>query len=585
MRDEYDFSDSVKNPYIKKLQKITNNPLYQTLIWVLNGIFNFIKKFKSLKSYWSVSFLVVLFTLREALAWKWGSVIEVYAKKQLEGSDYGWLWTAVEFVFGIGGSWELSFGGFLVFIILSLVKVSEGENNTITLKESFLSLLLLITLLTMGIYAISNNHKSHDKTHKQQEITHDKLDELKALIKLQGGDETLFLEKYFGKDYAVILKHTQTYHNFTTLLKQTNKTADELLKEREELLKKIKSQSFSPALQKQIDKTFKELRYEDLRELLDAFLEANSAKEKDIIKAHYIKALSFMEQIRYQEAKEEFEKIAPNIDDASILSDSSKMYYTLGEYDKAIEYYEKVLKIQLATLGETHPSTATSYNNIGMIWHSKGAYDKAIEYYEKDLKITSYTLGEKHPSTSTSYNNLGLAWDAKGEYDKAIEYYEKSLKITLATLGETHPDTAISYNNIGMVWHSKGAHDKAIEYHEKSLKILLATLGKNHPSTATSHNNIGLAWKSKGEHDKAIMYHEKSLKIRLATLGENHPSTATSYNNLGLTWDSKGEYDKAIEYYERALKIYIDALGEGHLHVGVVKRNLESAKESFKNER
>jgi len=59
MRDEYDFSDSVKNPYIEKLQKITKNPLFEALIWVLSGILNFIKKFKSSKSYWSVSSIVV----------------------------------------------------------------------------------------------------------------------------------------------------------------------------------------------------------------------------------------------------------------------------------------------------------------------------------------------------------------------------------------------------------------------------------------------------------------------------------------------------------------------------------------------
>jgi len=562
---------------ITKIKNILEHPLVDTIA-------NFIKKFKSSKSYWSVSFIVIVFTLREAVAWKYGSAISAYAQKQLEGSDWTWLWTAIEFVFDIGGSWELALGGAVIFIILSLVEVSKGENNRITLKDSFLSLLLLLTIFGMTIYAISSNNTNHIKTHKQQEVTNNKLDEIKALIKLQGGDETDFLIKYFGKDYKVILNHPQTYHNFTTLLKETQKTADELLKEREELLKKIKKQSFNDKLQKQIDKAFKELRYEDVRELIDGFLEANADKEKEIIKAHYIKALSYMEQIRYDEAKEEFEKIAPNIDDVEILSDYAKIYYILGDYDKAIEYYEKSLNITLATLGENHPSTATSYNNIGSAWYSKGEYDKAIAYYEKDLNITLATLGENHPSTATSYNNIGGVWYSKGEYDKAIAYYEKSLKIRLATLGENHPDTATSYNNIGSAWNSKGEYDKAIAYYEKSLKIRLATLGENHPDTATSYNNIGGAWYSKGEYDKAIEYYEKSLKIRLATLGENHPSTATSYNNIGLAWYSKGEYDKAIEYYEKALHILHGVFPNGHRYIDITTKSLNSAKESLKNE-
>jgi len=518
-----------------KIKNILEHPLVDTIATL-------IKKFKSSKSYWSVSFLVILFTLREAIVWKYGSAISAYAQKQLVGSDWSWLWTAIEFVFDIGGSWQLALGGFIIFIILSLVEVSKGKSNTITLKESFLSLLLLLTIFGMTIYAVSSNNTNHTKTHKQQEITHNKLDEIKALIKLQDGDETDFLIKYFGKDYKVILNHPQTYHNFTTLLKKSKKTADKLLKEREELLKKIKTQSFNKTFQNQIDKAFRELRYEDVRELIDGFLEANADKEKEIIKAHYIKALSFIEEIRYHEAKAEFEKIAPNIDDAKILNDYGRIYYILGEYDKAIEYYEKTLKIILSTLGENHPNTAIVYNNIGLVLYSDG------------------------------------------KYDTAMEQYEKSLKIKLINLEEIHPDTAVVHNNIGLVWFKKEKYDKAMEYFEKDLNISLVTREKNHPSIATAYNNIGVVLNIKGEYDKAIKYHEKSLNIRLFTLGYMHPDTAISYKNIGSVWDSKGEYDKAIEYYEKALHTLYGVFPKGHPNIDVIEGNLYSAKESLKNE-
>ena len=284
-----------------------------------------------------------------------------------------------------------------------------GENNKTTLKDSFLSLLLLLTIFGMIIYAISNNNAKHNKTDKQQDVTHNKLDKLKALIKLKDGNETDLLIKYFGKDYKVILNHPQTYHNFRTLLKTSKKNADELLTERKKLFKKIASRSFNTSLKSQIDKAFKELRYKDVRELIDSFLEANADREKKIIKAHYIKALSFMEETRYHEAKAEFEKIAPNIDDTEILSDYARIYYISGEPDKAIEYYEKSLKIKLATLGENHPSTATSYNNIGLTWDSKGEYDKAIEYYEKALSILNSVFANGHPNIKVIESNLNSA--------------------------------------------------------------------------------------------------------------------------------------------------------------------------------
>ena len=73
----------------------------------------------------------------------------------------------------------------------------------------------------------------------------------------------------------------------------------------------------------------------------------------------------------------------------------------------------------------------------------KGEYDNAIEYYEKSLAIRLKFHGDKHPSIGRSYNNLGTVWRAKGEYDKAIDYLEKSIAIRLKVHGEKHPSTGI----------------------------------------------------------------------------------------------------------------------------------------------
>ncbi len=238
-------------------------------------------------------------------------------------------------------------------------------------------------------------------------------------------------------------------------------------------------------------------------------------------------------------------------------------YYNKGDYDKALEAFNKSLKIRLATIGENNPATATSYNNIGLAWKSKGEYDKAIEFYEKALKIQLATIGENSPATATSYNNIGSAWDSKGEHNKAIEFYIKALKIDITTIGENNPATATSYNNIGLAWDSKGEYDKAIEFYEKAIKIRIATGGENSLLIATNYNNIGSAWKSKGEYDKAIEFYKKALKIKLATIGENNPSTINTKNNLayafrglGSKYKKEKNYRKAIDYYSRALLLH-----------------------------
>ncbi|ETO35921.1 hypothetical protein RFI_01140 [Reticulomyxa filosa] len=123
-------------------------------------------------------------------------------------------------------------------------------------------------------------------------------------------------------------------------------------------------------------------------------------------------------------------ELGRNALDISKLSEAIQLfrraYDYKGEYNKAIEYYEKDLKISLSELGYDHPDVATSYNNLGNVYQNKGEYDKAIEYNEKSLKIRLDKLGHDHPAVATLYNNVGIVYSNKGEYNKAIEYHEKS---------------------------------------------------------------------------------------------------------------------------------------------------------------
>ena len=233
----------------------------------------------------------------------------------------------------------------------------------------------------------------------------------------------------------------------------------------------------------------------------------------------------------------------------------------------------------IGPLTTDYPNASTYRNNLGAAWKAKGNYDKAIEYYEKALKSDLKNFGENHPNVATYRNNLGSTWKAKGEYDKAIEYYEKALKSDLKNFGENHQKVATRWNNLGEAWRAKGEYDKAIEYYEKALESDLKNFGENHPNIAAYRNNLGVAWNAKGEHDRAIEYLEKALKSDLKTFGENHSNVATYRNNLGTALNAIGEYDKAIEHLEKALSVIQVRLGNDHPDTKTLKTNLRLAKE------
>ena len=64
------------------------------------------------------------------------------------------------------------------------------------------------------------------------------------------------------------------------------------------------------------------------------------------------------------------------------------------------------------------------------------------------MDIRGRALGEDHPETAESYNNLATLLDIQGRYAEAEPLYRKALDIDRRVLGEDHPETARGYKNL-----------------------------------------------------------------------------------------------------------------------------------------
>ena len=87
---------------------------------------------------------------------------------------------------------------------------------------------------------------------------------------------------------------------------------------------------------------------------------------------------------------------------------------------------------------------AKSYLGIGNVYDSQGQYERALEYYQKALEIDIKVSGQDHLDVAKSYNNIGLVYNTQGKYEEALEYYQKSLDIKIRVVGGDHPDVASS---------------------------------------------------------------------------------------------------------------------------------------------
>ncbi len=214
-------------------------------------------------------------------------------------------------------------------------------------------------------------------------------------------------------------------------------------------------------------------------------METQAANVNEVAaEANYQRCQIAKDEIRYRQASilcRRAVQLAP--DRTDYMSDLADLTHSLGEYEKAIQYYEQALANDLKSLGEDHPNVAINRNNLGAAWDSLGQYKKAIDYYEQALASDLKTYGEDHPGVAIDRNNLGMAWHALGEYKKAIVYLELALASDLKTFGEDDPQVATYRNNLAGAWYALGEYKKANAYLEQALASFEKVLGANHPNT------------------------------------------------------------------------------------------------------
>ena len=251
-------------------------------------------------------------------------------------------------------------------------------------------------------------------------------------------------------------------------------------------------------------------------------------------------------------------------------------YRAAGRLGEAIPLYEQVLADRVRVLGDDHPHTLTSRNNLAGAYESAGRLGEAIPLYEQVAADCARLLGGDHPDSLASRNNLAGAYESAGRLGEAITLFEGVLADRVRVLGEDHPDTLISRGNLAGAYESAGRLGEAIPLYEQVLADTRRVLGDDHPHTLTSRNNLAYAYQAAGRLDEAIPLYEQVLADRVRVLGDDHPDTLTSRNNLAHAYQAAGRHHEAINLFKDTLKVCEDTLSPGHPLTTTVRENLET---------
>jgi tetratricopeptide (TPR) repeat protein len=269
----------------------------------------------------------------------------------------------------------------------------------------------------------------------------------------------------------------------------------------------------------------------------------------------------------FAEAKELAEE--GTVEHGRILFSEGFPHWRKGDFDKGLALYDTALKT-FKESGAEEKDIGNVLRSVGNILLSKGEFDPALEYYEKSLAVME-KIGERQ-GIAAALNNIGNVYDYKGDLENALGYYERVLEMEEKMGYKSH--IAMALNNIGNMHNAKGEPDRALECFERSLEIREKIGDKS--GIAMALTCIGLVYLSRGELDKVLEFYERGLAIN-EKIGDKH-GIALSLNNIGQVYKYKGELDSALKYHGRGLDISSE-IGDKwlavHNHCGLAEAYLE----------
>jgi CHAT domain-containing protein/predicted negative regulator of RcsB-dependent stress response len=286
------------------------------------------------------------------------------------------------------------------------------------------------------------------------------------------------------------------------------------------------------------------------------FLYLNQGRN-DLALTTLLEALHHLEKERKQNT----------LEGAQLLSHLGNLYLATGKYSQAEEQLTMAFTIRAHLVKENSDLIAGSLNDLGLVYSTIDD-NKALDYYEKALKIYEQNHGKTHPKIAIANTNIGLVYRAIEFYGDAINNLESALAIWEQIYPrQAHPTKAFVLFNLGQTYLKMGNKSAAQGFYDRALKAYQESYGKKHPGISTVLNAIGVLKLSSNDYDEALTYFQQAITSNVSDFNNanfsRNPGLKNYYsgNTLLFSLLNKAEaleakhYGKSLRFSELTLAI------------------------------
>ena len=260
--------------------------------------------------------------------------------------------------------------------------------------------------------------------------------------------------------------------------------------------------------------------------------------------------------------------------DASIRQTIGRTYVDLGIYPQAEAHVARALELRRRQLGETHPDTLTSMNDLAVLYRHQGKYADAEGLHRGVLAARRRVLGPEHRDTLASMHDLAMLYQSQTKYTEAEALELQALAIRRRVLGDDHADTLASRSILAGIYLDSGRPQLAEPLHVEVTEGLRRRFGEEHPEYLESLNDLGGVYFEQGKYAQSEQLFAKVLAVRQRVLGAEHPDTLNAMNNLAGLYGYQNRLDEAELLHGKALEQYRRVLGDEHRNTLLSRYNL-----------
>lgn len=266
----------------------------------------------------------------------------------------------------------------------------------------------------------------------------------------------------------------------------------------------------------------------------------------------------------------------PGILEAKSLAHLVEICADSGKPQRALDYGKRCERVCESLLGQLEDESerkqinrilALVYNNLGYTWRTLGDFDRASEFYEKVFQFPHVKLPASF--IARVRNNLAYVYYRQGRIDEALSLCKAALQIRLHLA--TPYELGLSYNVLGMIYAGIDRNGEAIRAFEDAIDQF---------DRERNERGKGLVYIAYGRLLRQLGWYKEAEELTDVIDGVRQSRFAKEIADIETQISRNEEYKRSKELLERAERIFAEVtdwsnLAEALNELGCLYRQVE----------